>query len=286
MPEISQIIIYPFKSLPGIKLSSARFTSAGILEGDREFAFFTSDGRFVNGKRFEAIHHIRTSFDLSNRLITLWSDTKPYPQSFHMDQQCTQITTWVSQQLNLPNIELKHNPIAGFPDDTKSPGPTLATEASLIAAGNYFNPIISLEEMIERMRVNILISDVEAYWEDTISTNAETGGILKLGDIKLIVTNPCQRCIVPTRNPQTGIATPQFIKTFMQQRYANLPLAVKQDLRYERNSYRLSVNVLGPSNGAIHVRERNVSIEENRIPLRKFDGKTSTELLKNNFLLN
>ena len=278
MALISNIIIYPFKSLPGMSVDSATFTSAGGLVGDREFAFFTPDGRYVNGKRFEAIHRIRASFDVKLRVVTLWSLEHPEPQSFHMDQQRLEITAWVSKQLGLQGIELKHDPVSLFPDDRKSPGPTIGSEASLIAAGQYFTPTITLSEMINRMRVNIIIKGVEAYWEDSITPNAETGGILRLGKAELIVTNPCSRCVVPTRNPETGIPSEDFMKTFMQHRKLTLPAHLKHDFRYEKNPYRLTVNVLGPAKGMIRIGDK--AVIGSKIPLGDFSGKTSTALIK------
>ena len=278
MAKIAKIIIYPFKSLPGVSVDSATFTSAGGLVGDREFAFFTPDGRYVNGKRFEAIHRIRASFDIKARLVTLWSRERPEPQSVHMDQQRLEITAWVSRQLGLQDIELKHDPVSLFPDDKKSPGPTIGSEASLIAAGQYFTPTITLSEMINRMRVNIIIKGVEAYWEDSITPNAETGGILRLGNAELIVTNPCARCVVPTRNPETGIPSEDFMKTFMQQRKLTLPNYLKHDFRYEKNPYRLTVNVLGPGEGVIKIGDK--AVIGTQIPLGDFSGKTSTALIK------
>lgn len=276
MPFISKIIIYPFKSLPGIEVSAARFTAAGSLAGDREFAFESPDGRVVNAKRLAEIHKIRAEYNLPKRTITLWSEATPRKETFTFDHQREALSAWVAKQLDIPGLRLKQNSVIGFPDDIKSPGPTIVSEATLTAAGQYFDPPIDLPEITRRMRPNIIIKGVEPYWEDALYGQEGVGGLLTLGQTELIVTGPCQRCVVPTRDSQTGDPTPQFMKRFMEIRRATLPGAQQKDPRFEKNPYRLCVNVLGPVGGAIQVSD-TLKIE-GEVELGAFQGKTSTAL--------
>jgi hypothetical protein len=52
--------------------------------------------------------------------------------------------------------------------------------------------------------------------------------------------NPCQRCVVPTRDPNTGEKYPHFQRIFTQQRQATLPSWTTRS-RFN-HYYRLSVN--------------------------------------------
>ena len=52
--------------------------------------------------------------------------------------------------------------------------------------------------------------------------------------------NPCQRCIVPTRDPGTGIALEDFKRIFVQRRTQTLPPWANAT-RFD-NAYRLAVN--------------------------------------------
>lgn len=276
MPFISKIIIYPFKSLPGIEVSACRFTAAGSLQGDREFAFESPDGRLVNAKRLAEIHKIRAEYNLPKRTITLWSEATPRKETFTFDHQREALSAWVAKQLDIPGLRLKQNSVIGFPDDIKSPGPTIVAKATLDAAGQYFDPPINGEEMGLRMRPNVIVEGVDAYWEDTLYGQEGVGGLLTLGQADVVVTVPCQRCVVPTRDPQTGNPTPQFMKKFMERRRATLPRHLQQDPRFEKNSYRLTVNVLGPNGGLIKVGDVvKIGAE---MKLGDFHGKTSTAL--------
>ncbi|HLZ53687.1 MAG TPA: MOSC domain-containing protein, partial [Verrucomicrobiae bacterium] len=44
-----------------------------------------------------------------------------------------------------------------------------------------------------------------------------------IGQVKFLGHNPCQRCVVPTRDPDTGQAIAEFQKKFMQLRQEQLP---------------------------------------------------------------
>jgi uncharacterized protein len=52
--------------------------------------------------------------------------------------------------------------------------------------------------------------------------------------------NPCLRCLVPTKNPDTGAAYPHFQKIFAQRREQSLP--DWKDKSEFKGFYRLTVN--------------------------------------------
>ncbi len=57
---------------------------------------------------------------------------------------------------------------------------------------------------------------------------------------------PCRRCVVPTRDPDTGESYPKFAKILAENRRANLPEWAQVD--HFDNPYRLSVNTrINPS---------------------------------------
>lgn len=176
MTTIAKIIIYPFKSLPGLEVMACRFNATGSLQGDREFAFESPDGRVVNAKRLAEIHKIRAEYNLPKRTVTLWSEAAPRKETFAFDHQHEALSAWMARQLDIPGIRLKQSSKMGFPDDIKSPGPTIVAKATLEAAGRYFDPRIHAEEMGLRMRPNIIVDGVKPYWEDTLYGQEGMGG--------------------------------------------------------------------------------------------------------------
>jgi hypothetical protein len=69
-----------------------------------------------------------------------------------------------------------------------------------------------------------------------------------VGDVDFFGVNPCQRCIVPTRDSYSGEAYPSFQKIFATQRQATLPNWVAS-LPFN-HFYRLSVNTQLPISSA------------------------------------
>ncbi len=220
MPTLSTIILYPIKSLDGVAVDAAAVLPGGALQGDREFALVDREGQFVNGKRTETIHAIRTQFDVEARQVQLWTGAIA-PQTFHLDQQRADLEAWFSDYFGYP-VWLAQNTHQGFPDDTEASGPTLVSAATLATVAAWFPPM-TLAEARQRFRTNLELEDAPAFWEDEQLTATGDPRPLQVGDVRLMSSNPCQRCIVPTRDPQTGDRTPQFQAQFIAQRRATLP---------------------------------------------------------------
>ena len=87
-----------------------------------------------------------------------------------------------------------------------------------------------------------------------------------IGDVTLEGVNPCHRCIVPTRNSQTGDTILRFAKDFAIRRQQTMPEWVNKD-RFD-HIYRLSVNTrLAPVNsgGVIRVGDEVRVLETVRV---------------------
>jgi uncharacterized protein YcbX len=238
MPYLAKILLYPIKSLDSVAVKQSKILASGALEYDREFAIVDEQDRFVNGKRNSKIHLLRSKFDLANRTIALQIPHEDLPQIFHLDEEQPAIAATLSDFLGF-SVKLKQNLQMGFPDDTKSPGPTVISTATLTEVASWF-PGLSVTQMRRRMRANLEIDGVPAFWEDQLFSNSDNQVSWRVGDINLWGVNPCQRCVVPTRNPDTGEAYPNFQQIFVQQRQATLPDWV--DSSHFNHFYRLSVN--------------------------------------------
>jgi hypothetical protein len=246
MPYLAKILIYPVKSLDGVEVENARVLASGALQYDREFAIFDEVPNLVNGKRHAKIHLLRASyarslgtsqFGLSNRTISLQipgSDSK----QFHLNDEKQALEMTLSDFFGFA-VTLEQNSFTGFPDDKSSTGPTVISTASLIEVASWF-PGLSVDEVRRRMRANIEIAGVPAFWEDQLFTQQDDVVSFRVGDVYFFGVNPCQRCIVPTRDSQLGEAYTNFQKIFAKQRQATLPEWVASS-RFN-HFYKLSVN--------------------------------------------
>jgi uncharacterized protein YcbX len=247
-PFVARIDLYPIKGFDAVRVDAATVLPSGALAGDRRWAFVDGQGRFVNGKQFPAVHRIRTTVD-PDASTAVVDDLH-----FRLAGDATPLEDWMSERLGTP-VRLQENPLAGFPDDTDSPGPTLIATATLEAVAAWFE--LTLEQARARFRANIEIGGVPAFWEDafyggTCCIGATAEGVAPA--VALIMNNPCARCVVPSRDALTGDAFPLFQKRFVEQRRAALPPAI--DPAPFNHFYRLAVNTRlapGSTGGAIHV---------------------------------
>jgi uncharacterized protein YcbX len=243
MPYLAKILLYPIKSLDGVAVEKATILSSGALAYDREFAIFDHQGKLVNAKRQAKIHLLRCQISPASRTISWQIPGQDSPQVFHLDQQRLALEAALSDFFGFA-VKLQQNSILGFPDDTNAPGATVVSTASLTEVASWF-PGMSVEEMRRRIRANIEIGGVPAFWEDQLFTTQGNTVSFQVGDVHFLGVNPCQRCVVPTRDSFLGTADANFPKIFVQQRQATLPSWV--DTSQFKHFYSLSVNTRLPA---------------------------------------
>jgi uncharacterized protein YcbX len=238
--QLGRISIFPIKALDGIPLQSAKFTAGGILENDRVFAIYDTEGKVVNGKRSARVHDLRSHFDPQIREVRLWENNES-PAQFQLDDLAT-LGKWLSDFFGLA-VQVRHETVKGFPDDREAFGPTVLSEASLRAVQNWF-PELSLESVRRRFRANLELIGGDAFCEDQLFGAAGELKPFHIGAVKFFGHNPCQRCVVPTRDPDSGQGVLNFQKSFMERRKTSLPSW--SNIERFNHFYRFAVNTSVP----------------------------------------
>jgi uncharacterized protein YcbX len=167
------------------------------------------------------------------------------PESFHLQDDRRKLEMWFSDFFGSPT-RIERNAEGGFPDDTDSPGPTIVGWASLQAVAAWFN--LPPEETSRRFRPNIELETDTPFWEDQLFTALGVPAPFSIGAVTMQGVNPCQRCAVPSRNPETGAVLENFQRTFAAHREATLPPWAPVS-RFDHH-YRLSVNTRIPASQA------------------------------------
>ncbi len=242
VPYVSKLFIHPIKSLDRVSIENITVLRSGALKRDREFAIFDQSGHFVNGKRNDRVHALRSEFDIETNTVSLQVQGTNQKNLFHIEQDRQALEGWLGEYFGFP-VEVKQNLDRGFPDDTVSPGPTIISTATLEAIASWY-PGLDVEEVRLRFRTNIEISGVPAFWEDRLFAAPKETVNFQIGDVQLMGINPCQRCVVITRDSQTGKVYPNFQKTFVTQRRTTLPLWAERS-RFN-HFYRLAINTRLP----------------------------------------
>ncbi len=246
MPYLSRICLYPIKSLPSVSPPQAVLLAGGALRRDREWAFFTEDGKVLNGKRTRKIHGLHSLFDLETGDVCLEAADTGDADRFHLPDDHHALEAWLTYFFGQP-VLLRRNIQSGFPDDLNAPGPTIISTATLEEVASWF-PGLSVDSARVRFRANLEIGGVPPFWEDRLFGEAGTIVPFQIGGVLFHGTNPCQRCAVPPRDPETGEVFPNFSPVFRAKREETLPLWADQS-RFN-HFYRLAVNTRVPESEA------------------------------------
>ena len=229
-PHLARITVYPVKSLDGLERDRAGFAGEG-LELDREYALVDADGAYVNGKRERAVHRLDSAFDPDRRMLRLSAPDRA-ERTFTLDTDAganededagdrDDLTEWLSAYFGYP-VSLRRDDAGGFPDDTAAAGPTVISTATIEEVASWF-PSITTEGMRRRLRANLELGGVPAFWEDRLFADRDHVVSFSIGDVEFTGVNPCQRCVVPSRDPDTGAETDGFNERFIERRRETMP---------------------------------------------------------------
>ncbi|MGB8702147.1 MAG: MOSC N-terminal beta barrel domain-containing protein [Thermosynechococcaceae cyanobacterium] len=236
-PTLDRIEIFPIKSLDGVVLPQVTVLLSGALQGDRQYAIFDSQGRFVNGKANPLVHQLRTTFNPELTTVTLNRDSEP-GETFSLLAPCTELNAWLSHYFG-QSVTVQANTEMGFPDDTQASGPTVISTATLAEIAQWF-PDLDLPEIRRRFRTNLELAGVPAFWEEHLYGEGDRPQPFRIGPVELLGINPCQRCVVPTRNSLTGDRDQTFQAKLIRNRQNTLPDWVPRS-RFN-HFYKLAVN--------------------------------------------
>ena len=246
--HISEINIFPIKSLKGISLDGALVEARG-LQYDRRWMLTDESGMFFTQREFPKMATISVEITKKGLLVSADQTTgivipfQPEPQRI---QQVTiwqsvcpaevysdGVNDWFSQVLDT-KCQLVY-----MPDDSRRSvnqrfdhGRDIVSFADgypLMLLGEStladLNSRLETELPMNRFRPNIVVSGSDAFAEDNWTR-------IRIGDAVFRSTKPCERCVVTTVEQTTGefsgkeplktLASYRIAKTVMPERYEAL----------------------------------------------------------------
>jgi hypothetical protein len=250
MPKISQLYIYPVKSLGGISLQQAQVTSRG-LQHDRRWMLIDESNVFLSQRKFpqmalfklslleEGLEVIHAS-SLSRAVIPFIPQTQEHLSVKIWDDECigTRVSPaldeWFSNLLsfNCRLVYMGENSLR--PVDPNYAGPQhitsfadaypmlLISEASL----NDLNARLKEPIGMERFRPNMVITNTEPYQEDALQHFTAAG-------INFYSVKPCARCVMIGVDQQTATTGTEPLKTLSGYRKANNKIYFGQNLIHD-----------------------------------------------------
>ena len=262
MARVAELVAYPLKSCDGVAVDRAAIGPKGALRGDRSYALVEAGvdpksasvgggGGYVNGKSEQAVHGLRAEYDLAGptdatpTAVTLSRpETERAPgdeRAFALPDEGGELADWVGEYLGY-EVDLVRDPAGGFPDDRAAYGPTVVSRATLETVASWFDEVADATEMRRRLRPNVVLDDCPAFFEDRLFGDHGEGVRAAFGEAELIGVNPCQRCVVPSRDPDTGSEIEGFRETFVRERRETRPAWTASD-RFDHD-FRLMVNTV------------------------------------------
>jgi len=245
--HLGRIEVFPIKAMDGVRVDEARITPGGILENDRVYSIVDSQGRFVNGKRDARVHRLRCRFDATFREVAFAVQGVGGEAQFTLAEPGA-LNRWLGDYFGF-DVALKLDTKSGFPDDREAFGPTVVGRASLQEVAGWY-PGMTLEGARRRFRANLELDgdSMPPFWEDRLFRAPGELAPFRIGEVGFVGHNPCQRCVVPTRDPDTGEAIHGFQKEFMEKRRQTLPAWA--DISRFNHFYRFAVNTSIPPSEA------------------------------------
>lgn len=235
---VSELYIYPIKSLGGIKLEKALVTDRGF-EYDRRWMLIDDNNKFISQREHAVLALLKTQINHEFITVTHTGDNHsidiplaPLKQDVVSveiwDDVCTaqlvsdEANEWFSNILDL-NARLVY-----MPDDTKRFTNPKYTQSGKITSFSDAYPFLligqsSLDDLnsrlsislpINRFRPNIVFTGGEPYLEDTVDS-------FMIDDIPFNGVKLCARCIVITIDQNNAISAKEPTKTLASYRRNN-----------------------------------------------------------------
>ncbi|MGO2511543.1 MOSC domain-containing protein [Marinomonas polaris] len=216
---LSELAIYPIKSIQGISLSSSQVESAGLY-GDRRYMLVKPDGEFITGRKHPNLTLVTAKASQNGA----WQLS--HPELIHglsldlsaFSSDYAEVTVWdnsVNAQLAQENANAWFSEIAGetvklvyfgekserftkrrpeVPVGFADGYPFLLTTEASLAELNRTCPE---DIQMAQFRPNLVIKGNKSFEEDSWKR-------IRIGEVEFENVKPCDRCIFTTLNPITA----------------------------------------------------------------------------------
>ena len=279
-PHLAVVQRFPVKSLDPERCRTATLVADGALAGDRRWAIVdrppgtpydpetadeTGAGDFVNGKKTADVHRLRSRFvpcrvgesgpdeaGAQGPAVDLrrqddgpgdWQRFELFDGSQDREAAAVHepLNDWLGEFFGRP-VSVRRTE-TGQHDDRERHGPTVVSTATLREVAAWFD--FDLASARRRFRANLEVGGVPPFWEDRLFGDPGEVVAVRVGEATIHGVHPCARCVVPSRDPDTGAETAGFRETFLRRRRETMPNWTNSG-RFDHD-FRLMVNTRVPA---------------------------------------
>ncbi|CAG5070703.1 putative protein YcbX [Dyadobacter sp. CECT 9623] len=246
--QLSEIWIYPIKSLGGIRLSEAQMEERG-LQYDRRWMLIDENNKFVTQRFLPVMTLIEVALNEDNlqiwhrdepediltvpfepvtaqkREVTIWDDVV---EALTVSEEAD---SWLSARLGL-SVQL----VKMSESTERKADPKYAKNGEIVSFADGYPCLIiseaSLEDLnarldnkitMKRFRPNFVISGTAPFEEDNWKQ-------INIGAASFEIVKPCARCVLTTIDPETSEKGPEPLKTLAGYRKVNNKILFGQNL--------------------------------------------------------
>jgi len=250
MLRVSQLYIYPIKSLGGIALDKATVTDRGF-QHDRRWMLVDYNNQFISQREVHQMALLKPSLTDEGVKVTHFVKQSSYTIPFDAvknefagvtiwDDTCTgqfvsdEADEWFTLMLEMPCR------LVYMPDQTHRITDQRYTSEDSITSFSDAYPFLligqsSLDDLnsklmetlpMNRFRPNIVFTGGEPYEEDMMHT-------FTIGDITFHGVKLCARCVMTTIDQENGESGKEPLKTLARYRLKNKKIMFGQNLSHE-----------------------------------------------------
>lgn len=238
MLTLSEIFIYPVKSLGGISLQTAEVERRG-LKNDRRYLLVDENRRFMTQREFPQMAFLKLSFaengfsvfNIKNNSVMLVPFESTSNETIKVKiwkDVCNAVTVDKNLDLWFSNAISKKCSLVYMPDNEKRiVEKEYIDEDHIVSFADAYPFLIigqaSLDDLNSRMQIPIPInrfrpsfvfSQGNPYEEDNWKK-------FKIGAVEFEAVKPCARCVITTTDQQTAVRNDEPLKTLSTYRKIN-----------------------------------------------------------------
>lgn len=231
--DVTNIWVYPVKGFHGQRVDEVEIGDHGRLAvpvqedplHDRELVLTKGEERSsekYDSTKWPDLKQIETSYNFQDSTVMMKDRCGELPTTiFDLEPRNRELENWVSEKLG-QDVYINEN--SGIEDQLYVPGPSIVGGNTLEEMASWFGGE-SPERMAFRLRPNIVVGEVPAFWDDLLypDTEIDEPVSIEVGDATLRGEQPCERCNIPTMDPYTGKEEREFARVYMQNREENYP---------------------------------------------------------------
>lgn len=231
--KLTALFIHPIKACRGISVQEARVTDRG-LENDRRYMLVDEHGTFFTQRTEPRLSSVATAIEGTTLSVSAPGFGEVSLPLALSEGESRDVVVWRSRLVARVSAEgsafmsaFCDRPLSlvYMPDDVVrgvNPAYGRPTDRTSFADGYPFLLIseksladlegrVGAEMPVERFRPNLLIDGDEPHVEDRMTS-------FTLGDVSFRGVKPCERCVVTTIDPASGVAGKEPLRTLAKYR--------------------------------------------------------------------